>query len=107
MRLTQDDKMIHTLASYRSDQPFGKAILPGRGRRGGLVPDAHGSHSACDDAAVDSIPIADEVARRRTTGECLRYFAADGARPRLTMYFSGKKNSFFCERAGGTAAGKT
>jgi hypothetical protein len=33
MSLTQDDKMIHTLAPDRSDQPFGKAILPRRGRR--------------------------------------------------------------------------
>ena len=47
MRLTQDDKMIHTLAPERSDQPFGKAILPKRGQRDGLVPDAHGTHSAC------------------------------------------------------------
>ena len=69
MRLTQDDKMIHTLAPDRSDQPFGKAILPRRGRRDGLVPDAHGTHSACDNAAVDAIPIADEVARRRILRE--------------------------------------
>src|SRR5665647_1034892 len=27
MRLAQNDKMIHTLAPHRSDQPFGKAIL--------------------------------------------------------------------------------
>jgi len=71
MRLTQDDKMIHTLAPDRSDQPFGKAILPRRGRRDGLVPDAHGTHSACDNAAVDPIPIADEVPRRRIPRECL------------------------------------
>src|SRR5664279_1146505 len=64
MRLAQDDEMIHTLAPHRSDQPFGKAILPGRawGRRS--VPDAHGANSAHDDGAIDSIPIADEVARR-------------------------------------------
>src|SRR5664280_705026 len=45
MRLAQDDEMIHTLAPHRSDQPFGKAILPGRawGRRS--VPDAHGANS--------------------------------------------------------------
>src|ERR1019366_2733861 len=55
--------MIHALAPDRPDQPFGKAILPRRGRRGGPVPDAHGAHSACDNAAVDPIPIADEVAR--------------------------------------------
>src|ERR1035441_940317 len=56
--------MIHTLASDRSDQPFGKAILPRRRRRGGLVPDAHGAQSAFDDSTIDPIPIADEVAWR-------------------------------------------
>ena len=28
VRLAQDDEMIQTLAPDRSDQPFGKAILP-------------------------------------------------------------------------------
>src|ERR1035437_9897635 len=65
MRLIQDDEMIHTLAPDRSDQPVGKAILPRRGWRGGLVPDAHGAYSACDNAAVDAVPIAGDVARRR------------------------------------------
>ena len=32
MRLAQDGEMVHTLALDRSDQPFGKAILPRRGR---------------------------------------------------------------------------
>jgi hypothetical protein len=59
--------MVNTLAPDRSDQPFGKAILPRR-RRDGLVPDAHGTHSACENAAIDPIPIADEVARRCTPG---------------------------------------
>ena len=43
MRLTQDDERVHTLAPDRSDQPFGKAILPSRARRDRLVPDAHGA----------------------------------------------------------------
>src|SRR5262249_3369309 len=29
--LTQNDEVVEALASDRSDQPFGKAILPGRG----------------------------------------------------------------------------
>src|SRR5215203_4505812 len=61
MRLAQDDDMVHTLAPDRSDQPFGKAILPRRGGCRRLVPDAHGAHSACDDGAVDLIPITDEI----------------------------------------------
>ena len=28
MRLTQNNDVVHTLASDRSDQPFGNAILP-------------------------------------------------------------------------------
>src|SRR6266436_6718996 len=61
MHLAQDNDVVYTLTPDRSDQPFGKAVLPGRGWRGRLVPDAHGAQSACDDAAIDPIPIADEV----------------------------------------------
>ena len=57
MRLAQDDKVVHTLASDRSDQSFGKAILPRRGRRYRLIPNAHGAKSAHDDGAKDLIPI--------------------------------------------------
>ena len=71
MRLAEDDEMIHALAPDRSDQPFGKAILPGRGRRRRVVPDAHSAQSACYDGAIDLISIADEVARRCVPGECL------------------------------------
>ena len=58
MCLAQDNHMIDALAQNRSDQPFGKAILPRRGWCSGLVPDAHGTQSARDDAAIDPVPIA-------------------------------------------------
>lgn len=41
MRLTKNDDMIQALAADPSDQPSGKAILPRRDWRAGLVPDAH------------------------------------------------------------------
>jgi hypothetical protein len=53
--------VVHTLASDRSDQPFGKAILPRRGWCSRLIPDAHGAQSACDDGAINAIPIANDV----------------------------------------------
>jgi len=59
MRLAQNDDVIQTLTPDRSDQPFGKAILPRRGWCSGLVPDAHGTQAARDDNAIDSIPISD------------------------------------------------
>ena len=75
MRLTQDNKMIHTLAPDRSDQPFGKAILPRRGWCSRLVPDTHGAQSACDDGTVDPISIANEVLRGVIPRKGLCYLA--------------------------------
>jgi hypothetical protein len=60
---TQNDYVVDALAPDRSDQPFGEAVLPRRGWGDRLVTDAHGAHSTCDDAAVEAIPIADQVAR--------------------------------------------
>src|SRR6267142_4868604 len=72
MRLAEDNDVVHTFTPDRSDQPFGKAILPGRGRCGRPVPDAHGAQSARDDAAIAPVPIADEVARSLIPRKCLR-----------------------------------
>src|SRR5437660_11094429 len=76
MHLAQDNDVVYTLTPDRSD-PFGKAVLPGRGWRGRLVPDAHGAQSACDDAAIDPIPIADEVTRSLIPRKCLRYLTCN------------------------------
>src|SRR5476651_1345927 len=77
MCLAEDNDVVQALAPDRSDQPFGKAVLPGRGCRGRLVPDAHGAQSACDDAAIDLIPIADEVARSLIPRKCFRYLTCN------------------------------
>src|SRR6202158_276224 len=63
MLLAQDNDVVQTLAPDRSDQPFGKAVLPRRGRCNWLVSDTHGTQSARDDSAVDSISISDHIAR--------------------------------------------
>ena len=52
MRLAQDDEMVHTLAPDRSDQPFGKAILPRRGWCSRLVPDAVCTENLNSDVVV-------------------------------------------------------
>ena len=64
MRLARDDDVVEALAPNRSDQPFGKTVLPRRRWCDGLVPNAHSVQSACNDGAIDAILIADEVARR-------------------------------------------
>src|SRR5580704_5457634 len=77
MHLAQDNDVVYTLTPDRSDQPFGKAILPRRGRCGRLVPDTHGAQSACNDVAIDAIPIADEVARSLVPRKCRRYLTCN------------------------------
>src|ERR1700726_1783829 len=70
-------------APDRSDQPFGKAILPRRGWCGRLVPNAHGAQSARDDAAIDPVAIADEVVRSLIPRKCLRYLTCNPLRGRI------------------------
>jgi hypothetical protein len=77
MDLAQDNDVVQTLTPDRSDQPFDKAVLPRRGWCGWLVPDPHGAQSACDDAAIDPVAIADEVARSLIPGKCLRYLTCN------------------------------
>src|SRR6202043_334607 len=77
MHLAQDNDVVHTFTSDRSDQPFDRAILPRRGWCGRLVPDAHGAQSARDDAAIDPVAIADEVVRSLIPGKCFRYLTCN------------------------------
>jgi hypothetical protein len=57
MSLTRDNDVVQTLALDRSDQPFGKPILP-RWRPCNLfVPNAHDSQWACEHGAIDPIAI--------------------------------------------------
>src|SRR6195256_4995329 len=77
MHIAQDNDVVHTFTPDRSDQPFGKAILPRRGWCGRLVPNAHGAQSARDDA------IADEVVRSLIPRKCLRYLTCNPFRRRI------------------------
>src|SRR3981081_1513704 len=83
MHLAHDNDVVQTLSPDRSDQPFGKAILPRRGWCGRLVPDAHGAQPACDDGTIEPVPIADEVARSFIPRKGFRYFTFTPYRVRL------------------------
>ena len=71
MCLAQGDDMVDTLATDRSDQPFDEAVLPRRAWGNRLVTDAHGPYSLRGSGTVDTVPIADQVARSLTPRECL------------------------------------
>src|ERR1017187_2424516 len=72
MCLAQNNNVVQALAADRSDQPFGKAILPRRGWCNWLVPNAHGAQSTCDDGAINAIPVSDHVARSPVPRKRLR-----------------------------------
>src|SRR5260370_22145483 len=74
MHLAQDNDVVHTLAPDRSDQPFGKAILPRRGWCGRSVPDAHGAQSAGDQPSLKTIPLAAVGPRGPSPNELPRSF---------------------------------
>src|SRR5436853_7132686 len=75
--------MVDALASDRSDQPFGEAVLPRRAWGDGLVADAHGAQSVRDGSAIDAIPITDHVARRLSPRECFGDLACDPVRGQM------------------------
>ncbi len=83
VRFAEDNHMVDALASDRSDQPFGEAVLARRAWGDGLVTDAHGPQSAGDECAVDLIPITDQVARRLSPRECFGDLACDPFRGRI------------------------
>src|SRR3979490_58659 len=83
MHLAQDNDVVHTFTPDRSDQPFGKAILPRRGWCGRLVPNAHGAQSARDDAAIEPVAMADALVRSLIPRKCLRYLACNPFRRRI------------------------
>ena len=78
MRLAQGDHMVDALASDRSDQSFGEAVLPRRAWSDRFVADPHGAQSVPDGSAVDLIPIAVQQYARACYGvlhfeqKCLR-----------------------------------
>jgi hypothetical protein len=83
MYLAQEDDMVQALAPDRSDNPFGKAILPGRGWCNRFVPNAHCSQSACDDCAKDPIAVPDHVTPSPIPRKCLGDLACNPLRCRV------------------------
>src|ERR1700692_818682 len=83
MVLAQDNEMVQTLAPDRSDQPFGKAILPRRSWCDRLVPDPHGAQSACDDCTIDPIAIPDHITWSSIPRKRLGYLTSNPLRCRV------------------------
>ena len=62
MSLMQDNDMIQTLPPNTADEPLDIWILPWRAGGGHHFLDAHMAHTSTKMGAVDTVPIAEEIA---------------------------------------------
>src|SRR5262245_36864068 len=63
--LAKHDDMVKAISADRTNQPLRICILPWRPRRNRSIPDAHRSKTTEEDIAIDAIPIANDISRRR------------------------------------------
>jgi len=83
MRHAENDQMVQTFPSDRSDQPFDIGVLPGRAWRRGTIPDAHGSDPSLEHPPISAIAISDEVSGRCVPRKGFRDLAGDPLRRRI------------------------
>jgi hypothetical protein len=73
MHLAQDNDVVHTLTPDRSDQPFGKAILPGRGWCGSARSGRQRFEDVCDPGSGVGFATAQRTpaSSDKSVGSCL------------------------------------
>ena len=83
MCLPDNDQMIQTFSSDRSDQPFDIGVLPGRAWCRRAIPDAHAFDPSLEHFPIGAIAIADKVFGRRVPRKGLEDLAGDPIRRRI------------------------
>src|SRR3982074_3394241 len=64
MPLAEDNDMVKTIPSNRTDEPLRMSVLPWRSWCDRPVPNAHRANATDKDIAIDTIPIANDILRR-------------------------------------------
>ncbi len=83
MCFPDNDQMIQTFSSDRSDQPFDIGVLPGRAWCRRAIPDAHSFDPSLEHFPIGAIAIANEVFGRRVPRKGLEDLAGDPIRRRI------------------------
>lgn len=65
MHFAENDQMVQTFPSDRSDQPLNIGVLPWRTWCRGTIPDPHSSDTSPEHLSVSAIAITDEESGRR------------------------------------------
>ena len=71
MPLAEDNDMVKTIPSDRTDEPLRMSVLPWRSWCDRPVPNAHRANATDKDIAIDTIPIANDILRRLLPAVCL------------------------------------
>ena len=71
MPLAEDNDMVKTIPSDRTDEPLRMSVLPWRSWCDRPVPNAHRANPTDKDIAIDTIPIANDILRRLLPAVCL------------------------------------
>src|SRR5258705_7224779 len=71
MPLAEDNDMVKTIPSDRTDEPLRMSVLPWRSWCDRPVPNAHRANATDKDIAIDTIPIANDIVRRLLPAVCL------------------------------------
>ena len=72
MPLAEDNDMVKTIPSDRTDEPLRMSVLPWRSWCDRPVPNAHRANATDKDIAIDTIPIANEYC-----GACCQPYASE------------------------------
>ncbi len=71
MPFAEDNDMVKTIPSDRTDEPLRMSVLPWRSWCDRPVPNAHRANATDKDIAIDTIPIANDILRRLLPAVCL------------------------------------
>ena len=70
MRLSEHDDVIEAFSANAPNQTFGERILPGTLRCSEHFRDSHALNSVSEMAAVNAVPVTDQISRRRVFWKC-------------------------------------
>ena len=102
MPLAEDNDMVKTIPSDRTDEPLRMSVLPWRSWCDRPVPNAHRANATDKGIAIDTIPIANNILRRLLPAVCFGELTRNPLGVRMRGHAQPQNLT-----AGGTAASRS
>src|SRR5712672_2560656 len=98
MPLAEDNDVVKTIPSNRTDEPLRMSVLPWRSWCDRPVPNAHGANATDKDIAIDTIPIANDILQRLLPAVCLGELTRNPLGARMRGYAQPQNSRRECRR---------